>query len=148
VYCFSFCIELSLSHFYTNLPTTANWWKPNYILKISYHITKQPHVRSLLPCIFLESLFLITLCVVLCLNSINFAHRQPCNSKRTIDLQLGPCLSLDNTRQFSYLYRHSKDHILSARSNEKYSYKIGVTVKRLQMKIIKSKLIKSRWKRT
>ena len=36
---FHLCIQLSLSQFCINLPTTANWWKPNCSQKISYHIT-------------------------------------------------------------------------------------------------------------
>jgi len=34
--------------------------------------------------------------------------------------QLRPCLSIDNIRQFSYRYRRTKDHIVSARSNVQY----------------------------
>ena len=58
-------------------------------------------------------------------NSINFRHRHPCSSNRMTDSQLGPCLSIDNNRQFSYRYRHTKDHIVSARSNVKYVTKYG-----------------------
>ena len=117
MYCFSFCIQLSLSQFSTNLPTTAIWWKRKFSQQISYHITSYSSLRfaGLLLCISLQSLRLITFCVQSVQNTTNFPHPQPCNPNRLGGLQLGPCLSLDNSRQFSCLYRHTRDHILSAR---------------------------------
>ena len=92
---------------------------------LSYHITKQPHAWSLLPCIYLESLRFITCCVLVGSKFNKLRHRKSCISNRMTGSQLGPCLSLDNTRQFSYRYRHTKDHIVSARSNVHYVTKLG-----------------------
>ena len=108
-YCFFFCIRLSLSHLCKNLPTTSKWWKPN--CSKSYH--KNVSFSQFIALHFFTSHRPITFCVQSVQNKTNFPHPQPCNPNRLGGLQLGPCLSLDNSRQFSYLYRHTRDHILS-----------------------------------